>query len=99
VKDITLVDRWVISAQERFTKKTDLFPVKFSKSVNRCPMKAFVRDGHWYFTTKYIHYRYLNGNAGFYITGFEKDLLNFVLKRMNMPFVHVPTPEDFELET
>jgi hypothetical protein len=40
---------------------------------------------------------YLNGTIGFYITGFVYDLLNLVLKQMNMTFVYVPTPEDFEI--
>jgi hypothetical protein len=46
VNDITLLDRWVISAQGHFTKNTDLFPRKISNSLNGCPMKAVVRDGH-----------------------------------------------------
>ena len=44
VNDITLSDSWVISAQGHFTKNTDLFPGKFSNSLNTSPMKAVVRD-------------------------------------------------------
>jgi hypothetical protein len=56
VKDITLMDSWVISAQGYFTKKTDLFPGKISNSLNGYPMKTFVRDGHWDFTKYYFQY-------------------------------------------
>jgi hypothetical protein len=45
VNDITLLESWVISAQGHFTKNTDLFPGKISKSFNGCPMKAFVGTG------------------------------------------------------
>jgi hypothetical protein len=47
VNDITILDSWVISAQGHFTKNTDFFPRKISKSFNGCPMKAVVTDGHW----------------------------------------------------
>jgi hypothetical protein len=33
-----------------------------------------------------------------YIKGLEIDLLMVVLQQMNMTFVHVPTPEGFEIE-
>ena len=45
VNDITLLDSWIISAQGHFTKKTDLFPRKITKSFNGCPMKAVVMGG------------------------------------------------------
>jgi hypothetical protein len=98
VNDITLLDSWVISAQGHFTKNTDLFPRKISNSLNRCPMKAVVRNAHWNFTTKYVHYNDSNGNVVNYIEGLEYDLLNVVCEQMNMTFVHVPTPEGFENE-
>ena len=54
VNDITLLGGWIISAQGYFTKNTDLFPGKIRKSLKECPMKAVVRDGHWYFITNYV---------------------------------------------
>ena len=51
VNDITLLDSWVISAQGHFTKNTDLFARKISKSLNGCPMKAVVRDTRGFCTT------------------------------------------------
>jgi len=98
VNDITLLDSWVISAQGHFTKNTDLFPGKISKNLKCCPMKAVVRNGYNDLTTKYVNYKYRDGNDGMYINGLEMDLLQFVLQHMNMTFVHVPTPQDFELE-
>jgi len=98
VNDITPLDSWVISAQGHFTKNIDLFPGKISNSFNRCPMKAVVRNGHWYFTTNYVYYNDSNYNVRKYIEGLEYYLLRFVLKQMNMSFVHVPTPEGFEKE-
>jgi hypothetical protein len=96
VNDFTLLATWFISAQGHFTKYTDLFPIKISNSLNRCPMKEAVRDGNWSITTKYVHYKDSNGNVVSYIKGLEYDLLKVVLKQMNMTFEHVPTPEDFE---
>ena len=55
VNDITLLEIWVISAQGHFTKNTDLFLKKISKSLNGCRTKAVVRDVHWGFTAKYVH--------------------------------------------
>jgi hypothetical protein len=98
VNDITLLDSWVISAQGNFNKNTDLFPGKISNNLNGCPLKAVVRDGHWYFTTKYINYKDSNGNDLKYIDGLEMDLLRVVLQQMNMTFVHVPTPNGFEMD-
>jgi hypothetical protein len=98
VNDITLLDSWVISAQGYFTKNTDLFPRKISNSLNRCPMKAFVRDIHSDFTTKYVHYNDSNGNVVSYIEGLEYDLLKVVCEQMNMTFYQVITPNVFEQE-
>jgi hypothetical protein len=95
VNDISILDSWIISAQGHFTKNADLFPMKIRKSFNRCPMKAVVRDGKNVFTTCY-----LNGNvsSGSDVKGLEMGLLRIILQQMNMTFVHVPTPEGFELE-
>jgi hypothetical protein len=62
VNDITLLDSWVISAQGYFNKNTDLFPRKVSNNLNRCPMKAAVRDGQWNLTTNYINQTDSNEN-------------------------------------
>jgi hypothetical protein len=61
-------------------------------------MKAVVRDGHWDFTTKHVHYNDSNGNVVSYIEGLGYDLLKVVLEQMNMTFVRVPTPEGFKKE-
>jgi len=98
VNDITILDSWVISAQGHFTKNTDLFPRKISNNLNGCPMKAVVRDTHWYLTTKYVYYNDPNVNVLKYVAGLEYDLLMVVLQQMNMSLVHVPTPEGFEKE-
>jgi len=98
VKDITLMDSWVISAQGHFTKNTDLFPRKIGNRLNGCPMKAIVRDGQEEFTTKFTNRTYSNGTVVSYIAGLEMTLFRVVLRQMNMTFVHVPTPEGFELE-
>jgi len=96
VRDITLLDSWVISAQGHFTKNTDLFPRKISNRFSRCPMKAVVLNDHSYFTTNYVHYKDSNGNIHNYVAGLEYDLLRVIWEQMNMTFVHVPTPEGFE---
>ena len=98
VNDITLLDSWVISAQGYYTKNTDLFPGKISNSLNRCPLKAFVRNGDWYFTAIYDEPNVYNLSAGNYIRGLEWDLFKVVYEKMNMKFVHVPSPEGFETE-
>ena len=98
VNDITLLDSWVISAQGHFTKNTDLFPVKISNSLNGCPLKAVVRDGNWDFTTKYIYDVDSNRTVFRKVVGIEIKLLSVVLQKMNMAFVHVPTPEGFEIK-
>jgi len=95
VNDITLLDTWVISAHGHFTKNSDLFPGKISNSLNRCPMKAVVMNGNWYFTTNYVYYNDPNLNVKKYIEGLEWDLFKVVYEQMNMEFVHVPTPEGF----
>jgi hypothetical protein len=97
VKDITQLDSWVISAQGRFTKNTDLFPGKISTSLNGCPRKAVVRDDHWYFTKNYLNKTCFNCNADSDILGLENDLLKVVLQQMNMTFKHVPSPVGFEM--
>jgi hypothetical protein len=98
VNDITLLDNWVISAQGHFTRKTDLFPGKISKSLKGCPMKAVVRNCDWYITTMFVNNKDLDANDGIYIRGLEMDLLRVVYKQMNMRFEHVPSPEDFEMK-
>jgi hypothetical protein len=98
VNDITLLDSWDISAQGHFTKNTDLFPRKISKSLKGCPMKAVVRNCYWTFTTRYIKQWDSNGRYVIYITGLEMDLLSLVLKEMNMTFIHIPTPNNFECD-
>jgi hypothetical protein len=61
-------------------------------------MEGVVRDAHWCFTTKYIHYNDSNGNIWSYIIGLEFELLKVVYEQMSMTFVHVATPERFEFE-
>ena len=98
VKDITLLDSWVISEQGHFTKNTDLFPRKISNSLNGCPMKAVVRDSDLIYTTYYGNDTDSNGSVVTKVSGFEVDIMTMVLKQMNMTFFHVPTPEGFEIE-
>jgi len=98
VNDITLLDSWVISAQGHFTKNTDLFPRKITNSLNGCPMKAVVRNSDWIYTTYYDNDTNSNASVVTLVSGFETDLLMMVLKEMNMTFVHIPTPEGFEIE-
>jgi len=62
-------------------------------------MKTVVNDGHWDFTTKYINYTISNGSVVRTIVGIEIILLNIVLQQMNMTFVHVPTPDGFEIKS
>ena len=95
VNDITLLDSWIISAQGHFNKNTDLFPIKIRNSYNGCPMKAVVRDAHGLALTYYVKGKDSNDSD---IKGLEMDLLRIILQEMNMTFVHVPTPEGFELE-
>jgi hypothetical protein len=61
-------------------------------------MKAVVRDGNWNYTTNYVNLTDSNGRFVTDISGMEMDLLKLVLKQMNMTFIHVPTPEGFEIE-
>ena len=98
VNDITLLDSWVIFEQGHFTKNTDLFTGKISNNLNRCPMNALVFDSNWDFRTKYANHVYSNGTVVSYIVGLEKELLKVVLHKMNMTYVLVPTPVDFEKE-
>jgi hypothetical protein len=98
VNNITLLDSWVISAQGHFTKNTDLFPIKISNTFNGCPMEAVVRDGRWEFTTYYVNVTDSSGSVVTNVIGFEFDLLKLVLKQINMTFIHVPTPDGFEIE-
>ena len=93
VNDITLLDTWVISAQGQFTKNTDLFPLKLSNSLNRCPMKALVWNGECVVTTNYIQHTNSNGSVVMVVVGLEVDLVWVVFLQMNMTLVQVPTPE------
>ena len=86
VKDVTLLESWVISAQGHFTKNTDLFPRKISISLNGCPMKAFVRDAGWEFTTKYVQYKDTEVNALTYKTGLVFDYLMVVFSTNEYEF-------------
>ena len=95
VNDISKLDSWVISAQGYFTKNTDLFPIKIRNNFNGCPMRAVVRDGRVYVGTYYVNDTDSNGII---IKGLEMDLLRIILQQMNMTFVHVPTPQGFEIE-
>jgi len=96
VKDIILQDSWVISAQGHFTKNIDLFPRKINKSLKGCPLKAVIRHGNNYVTTKYFYHTYANGSVKRDIGGLEIELLLIILQQMNMTYVYVPTPEGFE---
>jgi len=92
VNDITLQDIWVISAQGHFPKDTVLFPRKISNILNRCPMKAFVRDGQTYFTTLYLQCNDSYANVRTHIKFLEFDLLSVVLLQMNRSSNHVSSP-------
>ena len=94
VNDITLLDSWDISAQGHFIKNSDLFPGKISKSLKGCPMKAFVKDGHWYMTTYYVETNVYNKSAGKYIRGLERNLFKVIYEQMNMTFVLLETTEN-----
>jgi len=83
------MDSWVISAQGKFSKNTDLFPGNISNNFKGCPMKALVFDGQWDFTTEYEILAYSNGTVLTYITGLEMKILMIVLQQMNMTFIYV----------
>jgi len=95
VKETTLLDSWVLSAQGQFTKNTDLFPVKVRNSFKGCSLKAVVRNEHDFLTTVYTKVKISSESD---IKGFDMHLLRIILKQMNMTFVYVPTPEGFETE-
>jgi len=97
VNDITLLDSRVISAQGHFTKNTDLFPEEISKNLKECPLKAVVRKGNSTLTTNYVQHKNTDGNNRIYIEGFEWDLFKFIYEQMNMTFIYVRTPQDFEI--
>jgi hypothetical protein len=96
VKDISLLDSWVISAQGHFTKNTNLFPEKISNNLNGCPMKAVIHNAGSKYLTNYFKHAYSNSSFVWYIEGMEYELLRVVLHQMNMTMVHVPTPEEAE---
>jgi hypothetical protein len=98
VNDVTLLDSWVISSQGHFTKNTDFFPRKINNNLNGCPMKAVVRNSYWYVTTNYVYYNKSSSSNGKYIEGLEYDLLKVIWEQTNMTFLHVPTPEKFDME-
>jgi len=95
VKDTILMDSCVISAQDHFTKNTDFFPIKIRNNFNGCPMIAIIRDGYGFVGTCYRNDKDYSGSD---IKSLEMDLLRSILKQMNMTFVYVSTPEDFEIE-
>jgi len=66
VKDITLLDSWVISAEGHFTKNTDLFPVNLIKCFMFCLMQAYVIEDHWDLIRNYVHNNDSNRNGGMY---------------------------------
>jgi hypothetical protein len=96
VNDITLLDNWVISAQEQFTKNIELIPVKIRNRFNGCPMKAVVGVADGFAQTYYTKDADSSGN---FIKGMEMDLLRIILQQMNMSFAYVPLPEGFDFET
>jgi hypothetical protein len=59
-------------------------------------MKAVVRDGYSELNTQYFQSNNSNGYVRIYIDGLEMELLRIVLQKMNMTFVHVPTPEGYQ---
>jgi len=61
-------------------------------------MKAVVRDDNWILTTYYEYRQDSNESVVKDVKGIEMQLLKLVLKQMNMTFIHVPTPEGFEIE-
>jgi len=89
VNDVILLDSWVISAQGYFTKNIDLFPRKISNNFKRCPLKAFVIDNKWYFTTLYLNVTYSNGTVLPHLVGLEIKLLSIVLQQLNITFINV----------
>jgi hypothetical protein len=98
VNDITQLDGWVISAHGYFTENSDLFPVKIKNNLNRCPMKAVVKNGHNYFTTIYDSYIDSNGTNRSFVQGLEFDLLKFLLRKLNRTIDLVPIPKGFEFQ-
>ena len=98
MNDITLLDSWVIDAEEHLTKNTDIFPRKIKKHFNGCPMKAFVRNTKRYFTTNYVQHNSSNGGLVEYIEGLEYDLLKVVVQQMGMELVPVRKPDVSEMD-
>jgi len=98
VNDITLLDSWVFSAQGHFTKNNNLFPIKFGKSFNGCPMKTVVRSSHLSLNAIHISNKLSNGSVARTVMGKDVNLLRVVLQQMNMTLVPLPTPKDFEMQ-
>jgi hypothetical protein len=61
-------------------------------------MQAVVRDSTWEFTANYYNYTDSSTSVGWEIVGLEFQLLMLVLKQINMAFVHISTPDDYEID-
>ena len=61
-------------------------------------MKAFIRDGEWDFTEKYVNYTDCNGKVFMKVVGLVMYLLTVGLQQMNMTFVLVSTREIYASE-
>ena len=100
-----VIMRWMISPYLIFglflhkgtSPRTLIWLHEISENPQVWSIKAVVRDIHWYFTTSYVSYNVSNVKSGIFIEGLEYDLLKVVLQQMNMTFVRVPTPQDFEM--
>jgi len=60
--------------------------------------ESIYKNAYWEFTTDYVNHTNSNGTVVTEVIGSELDLLKLVLEQMNMAFILVPIPEDFELE-
>jgi hypothetical protein len=98
VKDVILLDKWVMKGKGVLLHKSNLFPQKIGKRFNGCPLIAITRRFHNMVEYKPSIGHYSDSSRPLYEDGWEIRLFRIITNSLNMTEKYLPSPNSFEVQ-
>ena len=86
IRNVILVDQWIMHKSGYFTRNAPLFPIKIPHDLGKCPLTVT--------TFPFPPFTVAGNQKNMYEGGFEIRLLEFIARAMNMSIVYTAPPPE-----
>jgi hypothetical protein len=98
VKEVILLDEWVIEQNGRFSENAHLYPEKVPKNYMGCPIKLGT-VGIDPFVIMKENYTPNDGSTAYKLTGLSEEILQLVCQKMNLTTVFLVPSLNIEMDS